>query len=146
MTVYLLCCETGKGNRCFAQKLADTLGTEVVAPTEKLWPQKDGLYVVAQERTHRSFGFFETREQRADETRPGTMKSFKPNAKSVELASFRRDEENGAESSSSSSAASVVSAQQPPRKPLLRASAKTAALLAGIQRQRDSAMYLNSAR
>ena len=26
MTVYLFCCETGKGDRSFAQKLANTLG------------------------------------------------------------------------------------------------------------------------
>jgi hypothetical protein len=141
MTVYLLCCETGKGDRCFAQKLADTLGTEVVAPTEKLWPQQDGLFIVAQERTHKKFGIFKKREQRADVSKPGTMKTFKPGETPAKLVSFRREE--ASEPSSSSSAPSPARTQTP-KKPLLRASAKTAALLAGIHRQRDGAVYLNA--
>ena len=46
--------------------------------------------------------------------------------------------------SSSSSAASVARTQQPPKKPLLRANARTAALLAGIQGSADTTEYLNS--
>jgi hypothetical protein len=146
MTVYLFCCETGKGDRSFAQKLANTLGADVVAPTEKFWPQQNGLYLVAQERTHKTLGIFETGEQRADTTRPGTMKTFKPTAAAAaQLAATSKDDASS-RIDSSSSAASPVRMQQPPKKPLLRASARTAALLAGIQGPRDSAAYFNSRR
>ena len=149
MTVYLFCCETGKGDRSFAQKLADTLGAEVVAPTEKFWPQQNGLYVVAQERTHKTLGIFETGEQRADTTRPGTMKTFKPTAAAAaaaaQFAAASKDVD-ASPNDSSSSAASVVRTQQTPRKPFLRASARTAALLAGIQGPRDSTAYFNARR
>jgi hypothetical protein len=142
MTVYLMCCETGKGDRSIAQKLADTLGTEVVAPTEKLWPLKNGLYVVAQERMRKTLGVFETGEQRADITRLGTMKTFRPAPGSTPMVAVSRD--NAAATLSSSNAASADRPQQTPRKPLLRASARTAALLAGFHGQRDSTLYLNS--
>jgi hypothetical protein len=149
MTVYLFCCETGKGDRSIAQRLADTLGADVVAPTEKFWPQQSGRYLVAQERTHKTLGIFETGEQRADTTRPGTMKTFKPTAAAVaaaaKIAAASKDG-NSSRIDSSSSAASPVQTQQPPKKPFLRASARTAALLAGIQGQRDSAAYFNSRR
>lgn len=141
MTVYLLCCETGKGNRSFAQKLADSLGSEVVAPTEKLWPLKTGRYVVAQERMRKTFGIFEKGEQRADHDKPGTMKTFRPTSTAPAVASSR---DEVSQPSSSSSAASPVRAQNPQKRPLLRASARTAALLAGMPRQKESTMYWNS--
>jgi hypothetical protein len=142
MTVYLFCCETGKGDRSIAQRLADTLGADVVAPTEKFWPQQNGRYLVAQERMHKTLGIFETGEQRADTTHPGAMKTFKPTeaaaAAAAKLAATSKDG-NSSRIDSSSSAASPVRMHQPPKKPLLRASARTAALLAGIQGRRDSA-------
>jgi hypothetical protein len=148
MTVYLFCCETGKGDRSFAQRLANTLGANVVAPTEKFWPQPNGLYLVARERTHKTLGIFETGEQRADTTRPGTMKTFKPSAEAVAAAQIpaTSKDDDASLTDSSSSAASMVRTQQPPRKPFLRASARTAALLAGIQGPRDSTAYFNSRR
>jgi hypothetical protein len=149
MTVYLFCCETGKGDRSVAQRLANTLGADVVAPTEKFWPQPNGLYLVARERTHKTLGIFETGEQRADTTRPGTMKTFKPTAEAVAAAAqlpATSKDDDASLTDSSSSAASMVRTQQPPRKPFLRASARTAALLAGIQGPRDSTAYFNSRR
>ena len=146
MTVYLLCCETGKGKRPFAQKLADTLGSEVVAPTEKLWPLQTGLYVVAQERTRKSMGVFDVGVQRADISRLGEMRTFHPSAGTVAMDSNRSRtgrQDTRSMNFSSSSAAAPILTQNPPKKPLLRPGAKTAALLAGIHNQPDTTVYLN---
>jgi hypothetical protein len=149
MTVYLMCCETGKGSRPIAQKLADQLGAEVVAPTEKLWPQQTGLYIVAQERMKKTMGgMFESGEQRADITRLGSMKTFRPDtlASTVSPQKSTPSRSVAPETSSSSSAASLVRTQEPPKKPLLRPSARTAALLAGIPSAKDTTEYLNSSK
>lgn len=71
MPVYLMCCETGKGRNPIAQKLADILGCTVVAPTERLWPLKDGRYIVAPPTPD---------GRKADITRLGSMKHFQPTA------------------------------------------------------------------
>lgn len=146
MTVYLLCCETGKGSRPFAQKLADTLGTDVVAPTEKLWPLQTGLYVVAQERTRKSLGVFDVGIQRADISRLGEMRTFHPSAGTLAIGSTRSRKGGQAAPSmnfSSSGAATPILTQEPQKKPLLRPGAKTAALLAGIRNQPNTTVYLN---
>lgn len=145
MTVYLLCCETGKGDRSFAQKLANTLGTEVVAPTEKLWPLQNGLFIVAQERMRKTALGFQAGEQRADVTRLGAMKTFTPaNAAATTTTTVAATSGDDESPTSSSSAAPLARTHTTPKKPMLRASARTAALLAGIQGQRDSTVYLNS--
>lgn len=80
MTVYLFSCETGKGSRSFAQKLADELRAKVVAPTEKLWLVKNGGYTVAREQAGRILGFIPAAKERADAKKPGIMKTFSPAA------------------------------------------------------------------
>jgi hypothetical protein len=80
MTVYLFACETGKGSRCFAQRLADELNARVVAPTEKLWLAKNGGYTVAREQTGRLLGFIPAALPHADNARTGAMKTFAPKA------------------------------------------------------------------
>jgi hypothetical protein len=140
MPVVLFCCETGKGFRPFAQKLANLLGAEVVAPTEKLWPQRNGRFIVAQELARKTF-FGEVGLKRADLSRQGTMKTFSPSSTpDAEVTSVAREE--SAEPISSSSAASLTRTQNPPKKPLLRAGARTAALLAGMPER--NADYFNA--
>lgn len=135
MTVYLFCCETGKGRRPFAQKLANLLGTEVVAPTEKLWPQHSGSYIVAQERLLTSPGMIPVGIQRADVSRLGEMRTFVPDAKRSPLS--KPEARVVARSSASKDLASDnrnagnTRLASPMRKPMLRPSARTAALLAG---------------
>lgn len=136
MPVYLLCCETGKGWRPFAQKLADALGTEVVAPTEKLWPQHSGLYIVAEERMLKSPGMFPVGIQRADTTRLGEMRTFLPSHSPSPASNSRAEGRTVARTFASSnisnsSAAASVRTPRPMKKPMLRASARTAAFLAG---------------
>jgi hypothetical protein len=154
MTVYLACCETGKGRRSFAQQLADTLGTEVIAPTEKLWPLQNGLFIVAPERRYHSYGV--EMAQFADTDRLGTMKTFKPGRTSRVLVATSSDDTSIRQKSASTSAststntgsststrtrtASLDSNRETPKKPQLNSSmAKTAALLAELH-----GSYLNS--
>lgn len=77
-TVYLFACEAGKGQRCFAQKLADELRAKVIAPTEKLWIATGGGYYVAAVKIERVLGFIPAATQYADRSRPGTMRTFQP--------------------------------------------------------------------
>ena len=144
MTVYLLCCETGKGKHPFAQRLADALGTTVVAPTEKLWPLQTGLYVVAEERTRKSMGFIDVGAQRADLSRLGQMRTFRPSQESLAMASYSRvhRQDSTAMNFSSRGAAAPILTQEPTKR-LPKAAAKTAALLAGIQNRSDTTVYLN---
>ena len=44
-TVKLMSCNTGKGGKPYAQKLATELGCPVVAPDEFLWIWPDGKYM-----------------------------------------------------------------------------------------------------
>jgi len=44
--ILLLACETGKGENCFAQKLANIMGVDVYAPTEIIWASNSGKYSV----------------------------------------------------------------------------------------------------
>lgn len=64
--VYLLCCHTGKGRNPIARQLAQLLGVEVYAPTEKLWPLADGKYIVA------------GGDKKADLGKLGQMRKFSP--------------------------------------------------------------------
>jgi hypothetical protein len=144
MTVYLFCCETGKGLRPFAQKLANVLGAEVVAPTEKLWPQRSGRFIVAQELTRRGF-FGEIGLKRADTARMGAMKTFSPDSNASPAAVAAVSAEESPEDLTSSSAATLARTKNPPakkQKPLLRANARSAALLAGIPDR--SVQYYNA--
>jgi hypothetical protein len=136
MTVYLACCETGKGRRSFAQQLADTLGTEVVAPTEKLWPLQNGTFIVATERRYGAFGAGAT--ESADTDRLGTMKTFKPGRRSSVMVSASRGDTPARRTYSStarSSFASSDSRQEGAKRPRLCGMAKTAALLAELHGQ-----------
>lgn len=139
MTVYLMCCETGKGRRSVAQQLANVLGTEVVAPTEKLWPQQNGLFVVAPERKYDVSGAAPS----ADTDRLGTMKTFKPGRGPVLAAKSSRDDTPSVPPSSSTMA-SAYSTQPKSSQPSSGSIAKTAALLAELNAQRGSVRYLNS--
>lgn len=138
MTVFLMCCETGKGSHCFAQQLADILGATVVAPTEKLWPLQDGGFVVAKERTKRTLGIFTTTEQRADTERLGEMRTFAPSATATTIATSARSETAVPVSGSNELRSVVV------KKPMLRASARTAAMLAMRGSSPDNTVFLNS--
>ena len=40
--IRLMCYDTGKGNDCFAQRLSNEMGVEVIAPTAKLYIYTDG--------------------------------------------------------------------------------------------------------
>jgi hypothetical protein len=144
MTVYLMCCETGKGCRSFAQQLANALGTEVVAPTEKLWPLQNGSYIVAPERRHSAFSMY-SGEHMADTGRLGEMKIFKPGRGPTVMVSASRKEKSP-RAISSSSAASPAKTLEAPKKDSLTGMAKTAALLAELHAQRSSTRYMNSKR
>jgi hypothetical protein len=45
--IRLFCCETGQGPHPFAQRLADELGVDVIAPTEMAWGYPDGSSLVS---------------------------------------------------------------------------------------------------
>lgn len=147
MPVVLLCCETGKGNRPFAQKLADALGGDVVAPTEKVWPLKTGLYLVAQEKTTKSLGMFDVGAQRADITRLGEMKTFRP-AQGVDSTTDTLLAARSSATSPSGTYASIAPIRTPKStlKTKTRAGAKTASLLAGVQGSADRTLYLNQSK
>lgn len=42
--IRLLCCETGKGDNCFAEQLSKLLGVDVEAPTETIYANDDGTF------------------------------------------------------------------------------------------------------
>lgn len=44
--IRLLSCNTGKGESCFAQRLANRLGVPVEAPNDIIWARSDGTYTV----------------------------------------------------------------------------------------------------
>lgn len=69
MPVWLLCCDSGRGRRPIAQDLADILGTTVLAPTERLWPLRNGSYIIAKPTPD---------HKRADLAALGQMKTFQP--------------------------------------------------------------------
>lgn len=80
MTVVLFACDTGKGGRPFAQKLANEMRAPVVAPTERLWVKPGGGSFVAGASTKKLFGIIPIGPERPDHTRKGCMKSFHPGA------------------------------------------------------------------
>lgn len=80
MTVHLLACETGQGPHPFAQEVSDLLQATVIAPTEKLWVQRDGYYSVSGDSSVRLLGLIPIANGKADPDRPGEMKTFRPNA------------------------------------------------------------------
>lgn len=58
----LLSCETGKGEECFAQSLADELRVEVPAPNDILWSRNDYSFTIGASRYENT----------------GKMETFKP--------------------------------------------------------------------
>lgn len=78
VTVYLLACETGKGRNSFAQELADVLQTEVFAPTEKLWIQRDRGYSVNPADSAKLAAGGSVVSAATDADLPGLMKPFHP--------------------------------------------------------------------
>ena len=44
--IRLLCCETGKGDNCFAEQLSKLLGVNVEAPTETIFALESGGYEI----------------------------------------------------------------------------------------------------
>ena len=48
-SVRLLSCSTGKGEECFAQRLADELKVEVEAPNDTIWAFKNGSYTIGKQ-------------------------------------------------------------------------------------------------
>lgn len=47
-SIRLLSCNTGKGEKCFAQNLANKLGVAVEAPSDIIWARSDGTYTIGQ--------------------------------------------------------------------------------------------------
>lgn len=78
MTVYLLACETGKGDRPYAQELADLLQANVYAPTEKLWIHRGGAYSVHSGSGKKLANGIAQTSEAGDAGRPGVMKAFYP--------------------------------------------------------------------
>ena len=63
--VRLLSCSTGKGENCFAQRLANELGVIVEAPNDIIWARSDKTYTIGPTRYRNT----------------GEMKMFKPERK-----------------------------------------------------------------
>jgi hypothetical protein len=80
MPVYLLACETGKGDRPYAQELADILQTDVYAPTERLWIMTNGTYNIYASTSNKPADGTAQLDGTADHNRPGRMKYFRPTA------------------------------------------------------------------
>jgi hypothetical protein len=78
MPVYLLVCETGKGRRPLAQRLADILHADVFAPTERLWIHRDGTYSVYSNASENPADGTPRIGDGAKADRPGHMRAFHP--------------------------------------------------------------------
>lgn len=63
--IRLLSCNTGKGEDCFAQRLANKLGVSVEAPDDIIWARSDGTYTIGPTRyknTGKMIKFYPERE------------------------------------------------------------------------------------
>lgn len=69
MPVYLLSCNTGKGENSFAEQLSNVMKTEVIAPDELLWYYPDGSV--------RPYARDESNPQQPDLSKPGSIRRFK---------------------------------------------------------------------
>lgn len=69
-SIRLLSCNTGKGNDCFAQNLANKLGVTVYAPTKMIWAWPNG--------THDVYGSIKNNINKPNLKDKGYMKAFHP--------------------------------------------------------------------